>query len=48
MEAVFQFDHGNGREHDLGFPVHLFKAGQQLTHRLGTTLGGNEHAGVED
>jgi hypothetical protein len=29
MEAVLQFDHGNGREHDLGFAVHLFKAGEQ-------------------
>jgi hypothetical protein len=45
---VLQFDHSNGGEYDFGFAVHLFKPGQQFTHRFGITLGGNEHAGVED
>src|SRR5579864_2512986 len=32
MQAVLEFDHGNGREHDFGFSVLVFKCGQQLTH----------------
>jgi hypothetical protein len=28
MQAVLQFDHGNAREHDLGFSVLGFERGQ--------------------
>ena len=35
-------------EHDLSLPVLLFKYGQQFAYRLGVTLGGDQHPGVED
>jgi hypothetical protein len=48
MEAVVQFDHGNGREHDFGFSVLVLEYGQQLTHRPSVTLDVDQHPGVED
>ena len=48
MKAMLPFDHGNGREHDLGFSVLVFECGQQLTHWPGVALGGDQHAGVKD
>ena len=48
VETVLQFDYGNGREHDFRFTVHLFERGQQFTDGSGITLGGDQHAGVED
>jgi hypothetical protein len=48
MQAVLQFDHGDDREHDLGFAVLVFECGQQFAYRLGVTLGGDQHPGVED
>lgn len=48
MQAVFQFDHGNGREHDFGLAVLTFECRQQFAYRSGVTLGGDQHPGVED
>jgi hypothetical protein len=38
MQAVLQFDHRDGRQHDLGFAVLVFECGQQFAYRLGVTL----------
>jgi hypothetical protein len=46
--AVLQFDYGNGRKHDVGFSVLPFQRSQQFAHRPDVTLGGDQHAGVED
>ena len=48
MQAVFQFDHGNGREHDFRLAVLTFECRQQFAYRSGVTLGGYQHPGVED
>ncbi|MDR3698097.1 MAG: hypothetical protein P4L56_00595 [Candidatus Sulfopaludibacter sp.] len=48
VQAVLQFDHGNGREHDFGLSVFVFQCGQQRTYRLGVTLGGDQHPGVQN
>jgi hypothetical protein len=48
VQAVFQFDDGNGGEHDFGFSVLVFEYRQQFTDRLGVSLGGDQHPGVED
>jgi hypothetical protein len=48
MQAMLQFDHGNGREHDFGFFVLVFECGQQFTHWPGVTLGADQYPGVED
>lgn len=48
MQAVLQFDHGNGRQHDLGFSVLVFERGEQFTHRSGVALSGDQHAGIKD
>ncbi len=48
MQAVLQLDHGYGREHNFGFPVLVFEYRQQFAYRLGVTLGGDQHSGVED
>jgi hypothetical protein len=48
MQAMLQFDHGNGRKHDLCLSVFVFECGQQLTYRSGVTLGADQHPGVED
>jgi hypothetical protein len=37
-----------GREHDFGLSALAFEFGQQLTHGLSVTLGGDQHSGVED
>ena len=48
MQAVLQFDHGNGREHEFGFSVLTFECRQQLAYRSGVTLGADQDAGVQD
>ena len=48
MQPVLQFDDTDGRQHDFGFAELLCERGQQLTDGPGGTLGGDEHAGVQD
>jgi hypothetical protein len=48
MQAMFQFNHGDGREYDFSFSVLMFEFGQEFTHRLGVTLSGDQNPGVED
>jgi hypothetical protein len=48
MQTVFQFDHGNPRDDDLGFSVLLFEFQQHSADRFGATLGGDQNARVED
>jgi|HubBroStandDraft_6_1064221.scaffolds.fasta_scaffold1422647_2 hypothetical protein len=48
MQAVLQFDHSYGREHDVGFSLLLFECEEQIANRSGLTLGIDQHPGVED
>ncbi|MGB7759901.1 MAG: hypothetical protein WBL61_08735 [Bryobacteraceae bacterium] len=48
MQAVLQFNHGNRREHDLGFSALLFDRRKQAAYRFGFTLGDDQHTGIED
>ena len=48
MQAVFQFDHGNGRERDFGLAVLAFECCQQFAYRSGVTLAGDQYPGVQD
>ena len=48
MQTVLQLDHGDRGDDNLGFSVFLFEVQEQIADRFRFTLGGDQHARVED
>lgn len=48
MQAMFDLDHDDRRNHDLGFSVLLFELGKQITNGCRCAIKSDEHTRVED